>query len=219
MSFRPAIPPGTYSTIYNFDKELEHNMEFSDILKQRRSIRRFKQQEIPLSILTDLIDAAAVAPSGANNQPLRYVLIREKELLKAVFEQTAWGGHVRPRRDPEFGVTSPTAFLAVCAADQGNQTPTPAAAVDAGAAIQSILFRAVDLGLGACWIGAFNRRNVNELLRLDGLTAIYLVGLGYPAETPVLQRIRMGDSTKYFLDEQDVIHVPKYTVNDILSIR
>lgn len=194
-------------------------MEFSDILKQRRSIRRFKQQEIPLSILTDLIDAAALAPSAANNQPLRYVLIREKELLKAVFEQTAWGGHVRPHRDPVFGVTSPAAFLAVCAEDQGNQTPAVTAAVDAGAAIQSILFRAVDLGIGACWIGAFNKQNINELLRLDSLTTIYLIGLGYPAEAPVLQRIHAGDPTKYFLDEQDVIHVPKYTVNDILSIR
>ncbi len=194
-------------------------MEFSDILKQRRSIRRFKQEEIPLAVLKELVDAAALAPSAANNQPLRYVLIREKNLLKAVFEQTTWGGHVRPHRDPEFGVTSPVAFLAVCAADQGSQTPAPAAAVDAGAAIQSALFRAADLGLGACWIGAFNRQKVNALLGLDKLTVIYLVGLGVPAESPVLHRIHQDGSTKYYLDSEDVIHVPKYAADDILTVK
>ena len=89
-------------------------MEFSEILKRRRSIRRFRQEEIPLETLKELVEAAALAPSAANAQCLRYVLVREKELLRAVLEQTAWGGHVKPYRNPEFGVTGPTAFLAVC---------------------------------------------------------------------------------------------------------
>ena len=193
-------------------------MEFSEILKQRRSIRRFRQEKIPLEILKDLVDAAALAPSAANAQPLRYVLIREKELLRAVLEQTAWGGHVKPRRNPEFGVTAPTAFLAVCTEIREDGKPSVYAEVDARAAIQSLLLRAVDLGLGGCWIGAFNRREVNHLLGLKSRTVLYLVGLGYPAEAPVLYRIRSGEPTPYHLDADDVIHVPKYTTDDILTV-
>ena len=128
-------------------------MEFSEILKRRRSIRRFRQEEIPLETLKELVEAAALAPSAANAQCLRYVLVREKELLRAVLEQTAWGGHVKPYRNPEFGVTGPTAFLAVCTDLRADGKPSPYAETDAGAAIQSVLFRATDLGLGGCWIG------------------------------------------------------------------
>ncbi len=187
-------------------------MNFTEVLNSRRSIRRFKQDKIEDMVLLSLIDAATKAPSAGNTQPLRYFIIREKELLAQIFAQTAWGGHVRPARDPQLGVTSPTAFIAVCTQNQGESASGSA---DAGAAIQNILLAATDLGLGSCWIGAFNKAKVNELLKLDKLTALYLVALGYPAEAPVMERINKGDSTKYTLDENDVIHVPKYAPGDV----
>ncbi len=187
-------------------------MNFTEVLNSRRSIRRFKQDKIEDVVLLSLIDAATKAPSAGNTQPLRYFIIREKELLAQIFAQTAWGGHVRPARDPQLGVTSPTAFIAVCTQNQGESASGSA---DAGAAIQNILLTATDLGLGSCWIGAFNKAKVNELLKLDKLTALYLVALGYPAEAPVMERINKGDSTKYTLDENDVIHVPKYAPGDV----
>lgn len=187
-------------------------MNFTEVLNSRRSIRRFKQDKIEDVVLLSLIDAATKAPSAGNSQPLRYFIIREKELLAQIFAQTAWGGHVRPARDPQLGVTAPTAFIAVCTQNQGESASGSA---DAGAAIQNILLAATDLGLGSCWIGAFNKAKVNELLKLDSLTAVYLVALGYPAEAPVMERINKGESTKYTLDENDVIHVPKYAPGDV----
>ena len=67
-------------------------MEFSEILKRRRSIRRFRQEEIPLETLKELVEAAALAPSAANAQCLRYVLVREKELLEKLWAagQAPW---------------------------------------------------------------------------------------------------------------------------------
>ncbi len=194
-------------------------MEFTELLAKRRSIRRFKQDEIPLDSLKQLVEAAALAPSARNDLPLRYVLVREKKLLKAVFEETAWGGNVRPHRNPAFGETAPTAFLAVCAPGKPDAPPTQNVVADTGAAIQTILLRAVELGLGACWLGAFSRKNVSAILELNHETVVYLIGLGYPGEAPELQRIHAGDSTKYYLDGNDVIHVPKYCVEDILTIR
>lgn len=194
-------------------------MEFTELLAKRRSIRRFRQEEIPLESLKQLVEAAALAPSARNDLPLRYVLVREKNLLKAVFEETNWGGNVRPHRDPVFGKTAPTAFLAVCAPGEPETPPTQNIVADAGAVIQTILLRTVELGFGACWLGAFNRKNVSAILELNHQTVVYLIGLGYPAETPELQRIHAGDSTKYYLDGNDVIHVPKYCAEDILTIR
>ena len=194
-------------------------MEFTELLAKRRSIRRFRQDEIPLESLKQLVEAATLAPSARNDLPLRYVLVREKNLLKAVFEETAWGGNVRPHRDPVFGKTAPTAFLAVCAPGEPETPPTQNIVADAGAVIQTILLRTVELGFGACWLGAFNRKNVSAILELNHQTVVYLIGLVYPAETPELQRIHAGDSTKYYLDGNDVIHVPKYCAEDILTIR
>ena len=194
-------------------------MEFTELLAKRRSIRRFRQEEIPLESLKQLVEAAALAPSARNDLPLRYVLVREKSLLKAVFEETNWGGNVRPHRDPVFGETAPTAFLAVCAPGEPETPPAQNIVADAGAAIQTILLRTVELGFGACWLGAFSRKNVSAILELNHQTVVYLIGLGYPAETPELQRIHAGNSTKYYLDGNDVIHVPKYCAEDILTIR
>lgn len=194
-------------------------MEFTELLAKRRSIRRFRQEEIPLESLKQLVEAATLAPSARNDLPLRYVLVREKNLLKAVFEETNWGGNVRPHRDPVFGETAPTAFLAVCAPGEPETPPAQNVVADAGAAIQTILLRTVELGFGACWLGAFSRKNVSVILELNHQTVVYLIGLGYPAETPELQRIHAGDSTKYYLDGNDVIHVPKYCAEDILTIR
>ena len=189
-------------------------MDFSQALNARRSIRRFKQIPVVDSLLRSLIDAAAKAPSASNNQVLRYKVIRKAPLLEQVFAQTLWAGAVRPKRDPQFGVNSPAAFIAVCA-PTGNGPVSKHVIGDAGAAIQNILLQAVDSGLGTCWLGAFDPAKVNQLLGLKDLTCIYLVAVGYPAESPVMLRIHKGDSTKYFLDSEDVLHVPKYQPEDI----
>ena len=189
-------------------------MDFSQVLNARRSIRRFKQIPVEDSLLRSLIDAAAKAPSASNNQVLRYKVIRKAPLLEQVFAQTLWAGAVRPKRDPQFGVNSPAAFIAVCA-PTGNGPVSKHVIGDAGAAIQNILLQAVDSGLGTCWLGAFDPAKVNQLLGLKDLTCIYLVAVGYPAESPVMLRIHKGDSTKYFLDSEDVLHVPKYQPEDI----
>jgi len=194
-------------------------MNFQDVLNARRSIRRFKQDPIEDSVLLTLIDAAAKAPSASNNQPLRYQVIRKKSMVEKIFALTAWAGHVRPARDPKPGVTAPTAFIAVCAQNQGNDTPHPSALVDAGAAIQNILLQAVDLGLGACWLGAFDKAQTNRLLGLEEQTCMYLIALGYPSETPAMYRIHEGESTKYSLSDDDILQVPKYAPGDIAVFR
>jgi nitroreductase len=189
-------------------------MELLEAIKKRRSIRKFKQLKVDDSILAELIDAARLAPCGGNMQQLRYIVIREPELIKKIFEITAWAGHVQPKRNPVIGVSAPTAFIAITSS---AKNPPHA---DAGAAIQNMMLRGLEFDLGFCWIGAFKPQKANEILGLpEGITTVYLLATGYQDEFPVQEDIESGEPTKYYLDDKDVLHVPKYTVEAITEWR
>lgn len=192
-------------------------MELLESIEKRRSIRLFKQEPLSDETLMRLVSAAVLSPSGGNGQPLRYVVARAPETVKKVFELTAWAAHVRPHRTPVWGVSSPVAFIAVCVSSGAESNPL--AYADAGAAIQSALLRAVELGLGACWLGAFDKAKVADALELEDLGCLYLVALGVPAESPKLDRIQAGQSTKYYLDSTGDLHVPKYEAKAVTSFK
>jgi nitroreductase len=190
-------------------------METRDAIFKRRTVRRFSQEKVPDELLSELVDAARVAPSGGNSQPLRYFVVRETETVRRILDQTAWAGHVKPARNPQWGVNSPMAFIVLTAS---SKLAGVGIGADAGAAVQNILLRAVDLGLGACWIGAFKPEKVNEIIGIgtDG-TALFLVAIGYPGESPVLEEIGTEDSRKYYLDGNDCIHVPKLSLESVTT--
>ncbi|MFA6104225.1 MAG: nitroreductase family protein [Victivallaceae bacterium] len=191
-------------------------MEFSAVVQGRRTVRRFKQVQLKESELREMLDAARLSSCGGNIQPLRYIVIRTPELVSGIFENTAWGGLVKPRRNPEPGRTAPLTFIAVVSPRSGNSTLH----ADAGAAIQSMTLTAYSLGIGCCWIGAFRRENVDMILALpEDLTVIYLLAVGYPDESPVQEDIAAGMSANYYLDDNDVLHVPKFTVDAITQWR
>jgi len=191
-------------------------MELLEAIKRRRSIRKFKQEPVPDSSLLALVEAASVAPSGGNSQPLRYAIVRTPALVKEVFDLVAWAAHVRPRRNPVWGVSAPAAFIAVCSSVGGDNALVFA---DAGAAIQSMLLRAVDLGLGCCWLGAFNKAKAAEVVGISGAHCLFLVAVGVPDERPALKEIGLEDPTAYSLDTNDVLSVPKYSVSSIAELR
>ena len=191
-------------------------MELSAAVHGRRTVRRFKQVQVRETELRAMLDAARLASSGGNIQPLRYIVIQTPALVSRIFENTAWGGLVRPRRNPEPGKTAPLTFIAVVSPKSGNNTHH----ADAGAAIQSMTLAAYSLGIGCCWIGAFKRENVDMILELpQDSTVIYLLAAGYPDESPVQEDVGAGMPVNYYLDDNDVLHVPKFTVDAITQWR
>lgn len=179
----------------------------------RRSIRRFKQTPVTREQIQSLLDAALVAPSARNGQILRYCVVSSPEKLNEVFNNTAWAGYVHPKRIPLRDVSAPTLFIVVSALNNGAEISNHTWA-DAGAAIENMLLTAVELGLGGCWIGSFNREILETTIsQPEGQTALYVIAIGVPDESPVLERIEADGDTKYYLDEADVLHVPKYTVD------
>ena len=186
-------------------------MDFSELLQRRRTIRRFAQRPVADADLRALLEAARLASSAANLQPLRYVVARTPQLVAQLLPLTAWAARVQPRRNPVLGQSAPAAFIAVTAPADAHPVWTQA---DAGAAIQSIEFAATDRGLGCCWLGAIQRKPIAELLQLPpDRQLLYLVAVGYPDEQPVHEDAPSADHIGYYLDENDRLHVPKLTAD------
>jgi len=75
---------------------------------------------------------------------------------------------------------------------------------------------AYDEGLGSCILGAVDRDSLREALRIpENLEILLVVSLGYPAESPIVEKMK-GDDVKYWLDEKGVLHVPKRTLKEIV---
>lgn len=185
-------------------------MQWNELL-ERRTVRRYLQNKIPRETLEKLLDAARRASCARNAQRLRYIVAESKEKAEAIFPFTAYAGSVAPHRDPVPGVSAPTVFIAL----YGTEEPDPMLYADAGAAIQSMEFAAWEENIGSCWIGSFNKEKVASILNIEKEKLLFLVALGYKGEEPVQEEITIKDSPKYFLDEKDVLHVPKYTVDAI----
>lgn len=190
-------------------------MDFLEMIKTRRTVRRFKQDPIGIDLLNDLVDCARCAPSASNGQPLEYVIVNDKPQVAGIFDQLAWGVYVQPKRNPpaEF---RPVAYIIVLICNEralGRFGP-----VDAAAAIENILLAAWSKAIGSCWLASVKRDKAKEIIGIpDGYEIDSVVALGYPAEEPVMEDCR-DDSIKYYLDEDDRLHVPKRPLDTIRHV-
>ena len=186
-------------------------MYFIDIIKTRRSIRRFRSEKLPESDLIELVETARCAPAGANIQSLEYIIINDPQVCDSIFPHVAWASHVKPARNPAKS-QRPVAYIAVIF---DNEIKCSGATVDAAAAIENILLAAWTKRIGSCWLGLIDRKALAKLFNLPERYIVdSLVALGYPAERPVMENCKT-DSTKYYLDSDDVLHVPKRPLRQI----
>ena len=186
-------------------------MDIDDVIKMRRSIRRFEQKEIGTEVLESLIDCARLAPSGANHQPLEYIIIKDKEIVDRLFVLLNWAGYIAPAGNPPEGYR-PTAYIAVLVNTEIRKENYE---FDLGAAIENILLSAWSKGIASCWIGNFQRDDVAGLLEVpEHIIPRFIIALGYPAEESVVEVFQ--GSIKYWKDEQGLFHVPKRSLESIL---
>lgn len=187
-------------------------MDVWEAIKKRRSVRRFSQKEISTEILFELIEAARCAPSAANRQPLEFVIVSSKQQKDKVFEQLAWAGYIQPRRDPPAG-KRPVAYIIVLVNKERELAQF--GKVDAAAAIENILLAARGKNIGSCWIGSIKREKMREIIDIpDKYEIDSVIALGYPGEQPVMEDCK-DDSIEYYLDDDDVLHVPKRPLRTI----
>jgi len=193
-----------------FFSNKDKNMDILGIIKSRRSIRRFRQEKLDRGVLIDLVDAARLAPAGANVQSLEYIIVDDPELCEKVFGNLAWAGHVKGKRKPGRG-QRPMAYIVVLIDEEIKKD----AAVDAAAAIENVLIGAHGLGIGSCWLGAIDRGGIASALGVPGKYHVdSVIALGIADEEPMVEDCK-GDDTRYYLDGKDVLHVPKRPLKQI----
>lgn len=186
-------------------------MRLYDLICARRTIRKFKQTELTKEQLKAYINAARLAPSGANLQPLKYVSIHSKNAVDAVFNEVKWAAYLAPNYTPKKDEV-PTAYIAICVDTEISKAPCE---VDIGLAAENMMLAALEDGVGSCMMGAINRENISAILNLpEHLTLAYVIALGFSAENPTDTEIQ-GDDVKYFLRDGRLT-VPKRTLQEVL---
>lgn len=186
-------------------------MSLYDLILSRRTIRQFKPDPVARGILEQLVNAARLAPSAANLQPLEFVVVDEEELRSQVFPCLKWAGYISPEGNPKPG-QEPVAYIVVLA---NLEVKEKGYEHDVGAAVENMILAAWEKGIGSCWIKSVDREKVFEILKIPGKYEIdSFLALGYPAEKPQVEE--MKDSVKYWKDREGRLHVPKRKLSDII---
>jgi nitroreductase len=189
-----------------------------EAIEQRRSIRKFRQVPVPDKVISELLDAARLAPSGSNAQPWRFKIVRDKDtkerLVKASYGQTFIGeaplvlvccadiggyleGVVSGLQDlGKIGavedriveiVLNRTGRMMKMNLDQFEQR----IAFNVAIAIEHIALRALDFGLGTCWIRLIDESAIKSIFGWDDtISVVALLPIGYPDESPAPRKRR-----------------------------
>lgn len=156
-------------------------MDVFEVIKGRRSIRSYKKQDIPEDTVRKLVEAAIMAPSAGNVQPYKFVIVNSEkgrqQLSRAAFNQ-------------RILLEAPVAIV-VCADEKeaskkyGDRGKKLYCIQDTAAAIQNLLLAAYSLGLGTCWIGAFNEDDARKVVNAPKeMRPLAIIAIGYPNEMP-----------------------------------
>lgn len=159
------------------------------VIRNRRSIRKFKDKPVEGSKLLRILEAGRWAPSGLNNQPWRFLVIRDKELRSKISRFTKYGR-----------IITGAGSLIVVLMDTADSYNRDKDLMATGAAIQNMLLEARGLGVGSCWLGEIvnQKSNVQKLLKLDSdLELLAVIAFGYPACKPISRRKKLKNLVIY----------------------
>jgi nitroreductase len=184
-----------------------------DLIEKSRSYRRFYQDiSIELETLRELVDLARLSAAAGNLQPLKYMLLNDPEKNARIFQHLGWAGYLRDWPGPSEG-ERPAAYIIVL----GDTQICKSFGCDHGIACQNILLGAVEKGLGGCMVGSVNRERLRQDLDIpEHLEILLVVALGKPRETVVLETVGADGDIKYWRDSEEVHHVPKRKLEDII---
>jgi nitroreductase len=190
-------------------------MDLRQLIEKTRTYRRFDEKhEITQETLVSLVDLARLSASGANRQPLKYILVTDPARRADVYSCLAWAGYLTTWEGPDPG-ERPTAYIVIL----GDKEISDSFGVDHGIAAQSIMLGASEAGLGGCIIASVKKEKLRAVLDIPrDLEVLLVLALGKPVEMVVLETIE-NNNVKYWRDEKRVHHVPKRTLDEIILRR
>ena len=155
-------------------------MAVLDVIKARRSIRKYQSKPVEDDKLAQVLEAGRLAPTANNAQQWKFVVVRDPAQIKKLVP--ACGGQ-------SFIADAPV-ILVVCAVggERKMYCGQPAAAVDCSIALSFMVLVAAELGLGTCWLGHFNNDKVKKVLDMpEDSSVVAVTPLGYADESPALR--------------------------------
>ncbi len=178
------------------------NLEFMDVVATRKSIRDYLPKDVEEEKLTQILEAARTAPSWANKQCCRYIVVKDKnkiEELAGMF--IGW-------------IKQAPVLVVACAnpKDSGSRNGMDYYLVDVGISMQQLVLAATNFGLGSCWIGGFDESKIKQTLQIpENVKVVALTPIGYPADVSVkskLVRAGAGSDKRKPIDE--IVHKEKW---------
>jgi nitroreductase len=157
-------------------------MDVKKAIEIRKSIRRFKEKEVPNKIIKEVIDAARRAPSGHNLQPWHFVVVKKKENLLKFKEQKVF---VR-----DWVYDAPV--IIVCCSEKEAYSPNSIKEHEQGMPLINLslasaflVLRATELGLGTCFVAWCDKEKIKKILGIpEDIIMPYIIVMGYPNENP-----------------------------------
>jgi nitroreductase len=172
-------------------------VDFLELAKSRKSIRHFKEDEIPNEFIHKLIEAAIAAPSAGNCQPWHFFIVKNKDIIMKIRKESC-------RQD--FIAKAPV-VLVVCADVPRSEKKYPGRGKglyyiqDTAAATQNILLSAQSLGLSTCWCGHFNEKKLADILGLNtDLRPMAILPVGYSKKDDAKTKRRPFDEIHTFIE-------------------
>lgn len=183
-----------------------------ELIAKNRSYRRFYQAvEITEEQLREWVNLARLSASGRNAQPIKYILSCEREKNAKIFSTLAWAAFLTDWDGPKEGERPSAYLIQLLDTNIANQF-----FCDDGIAAQSILLGAVEAGYGGCIFRSINKPKLMQLLEIpDQFQIINVIALGKPKEEVLIDNMQNGNF-KYWRDENEVHHVPKRSLEELI---
>jgi len=187
-------------------------MDIQTAITQRRSIRRFQPIPIEKEVISKLVDLSRLYASGANLQPIRYIVVNSQPLLDKIFDNLRWAAYL-----PGFEIQydqRPMAYVVLTCTPQAKKNSQ----FDVGAAATTLMLAAEGEGLATCCLASFGTKELKQILELDEMTEPALViALGYPAQKS--RAVDLSDDVRYYEDADSSLCVPKRKLEDVLTLK
>ena len=150
-------------------------MSFLDIARKRCSVRSFLPKEVEEEKLLEVLEAARVAPSSSNFQPLQIYVVQNSQLKMELYETYPREWMAKAPVILVFCVDRSQSWKRYDGKDYGD--------VDLAIAADHVTLAAADLGLGTCWLGAFHVGKCRKALQLpDSIEPVVIMPIGYPSK-------------------------------------
>ena len=156
-------------------------IDFDQILERRRSVRSFSSTPVKFKDITAIIEAARSAPSACNSQTWRFVAVTDRKVIQQICDEA-----MRPVIPNRWIAQAPLVIVGCSQLDivanriGSGVTGIEYYQIDLGIAMEHMVLKATELGLGSCWIGWFRENKIKEILEIpQKIKVSAMLAIGY----------------------------------------